>query len=51
MQAGAIEVRDLVTHYGTRLILDGVDMDVAPGEIMVIMGVAARVRARSCGIC
>jgi len=33
-----IEVRDLVTHYGTRKILNGVSMDVRQGEIMVIMG-------------
>jgi len=34
----AIEVHDLVTHYGERMILKGVSMDVRPGEIMVIMG-------------
>ena len=33
-----IEVTDLVTHYGTREILHGVDMHVQRGEIMVIMG-------------
>jgi phospholipid/cholesterol/gamma-HCH transport system ATP-binding protein len=33
-----IEVRELVTHYGTREILHGIDMDVRRGEIMVIMG-------------
>ncbi len=33
-----IEVRDLVTHYGERMILKGIDMDVREGEIMVIMG-------------
>ncbi|MBT3358641.1 MAG: ATP-binding cassette domain-containing protein [Rhodospirillales bacterium] len=33
-----IEVEELVTHYGTRLILQGVSMDVRDGEIMVIMG-------------
>lgn len=33
-----IEVRDLVTHYGSRKILDGVSMDVRAGEVMVIMG-------------
>ena len=33
-----IEVSDLVTHYGTRKILDGVGMTVDEGEIMVIMG-------------
>jgi len=34
----AIEVRDLVTHYGPRLILDHVNVEVGYGEIMVIMG-------------
>ncbi len=33
-----IEVRDLVTHYGTRKILNGVSLDIVEGEIMVIMG-------------
>ena len=33
-----IEVKDLVTHYGSRLILKGVSLDVREGEIMVIMG-------------
>lgn len=33
-----IRVRDLVTHYGPRKILDGVSMEVKAGEIMVIMG-------------
>jgi len=33
-----IEVEDLVTHYGERLILQGVTMEVREGEIMVIMG-------------
>ena len=36
--APVIEVRDLVTHYGSRRILDGVNLTVQPGEIMVIMG-------------
>ncbi len=34
----AIEVTDLVTHYGSRLILDRIDFSVDYGEIMVIMG-------------
>jgi len=34
----AIEVRDLVTHYGERMILKGVSLSVQAGEIMVIMG-------------
>ena len=33
-----IEVEDLVTHYGDRLILKGVSMEVRENEIMVIMG-------------
>ncbi|MBT3558875.1 MAG: ATP-binding cassette domain-containing protein [Rhodospirillales bacterium] len=33
-----IEVRDLVTHYGPRQILNGITMEVREGEIMVIMG-------------
>ncbi len=33
-----IEVNGLVTHYGPRKILDGVDMSVEEGEIRVIMG-------------
>ncbi len=33
-----IEVRDLVTHYGPREILHGIDLDIRAGEIMVIMG-------------
>lgn len=34
----AIEVEQLVAHYGPRKILAGVDLRVAHGEIMVIMG-------------
>ncbi len=33
-----IEIENLVTHYGERMILNGVSMDVRDGEIMVIMG-------------
>lgn len=33
-----IEVEDLVTHYGDRLILKQISMYVKAGEIMVIMG-------------
>ena len=36
--AKVIEVEDLVAHYGTRRILNGVSADVCEGEIMVIMG-------------
>ena len=33
-----IEVTDLATQYGERVILDGVNLSVEPGEIRVIMG-------------
>lgn len=33
-----IEVKNLVAHYGSRLILKGVSLDVREGEILVIMG-------------
>ena len=33
-----IEVNNLVAHYGDRMILNNVDMDVREKEIMVIMG-------------
>ena len=34
----AIEVENLVTHYGNREILHGVNLTVYQGEIMIIMG-------------
>ncbi len=34
----AIEVIDLVTHYGAREILHGINLTVYEGEIMIIMG-------------
>lgn len=33
-----IEIRDLVTHYGKRMILKGINLDIHAGEIMVILG-------------
>ncbi len=36
--AKMIEVKDLVTHYGDRKILNAVSLDILDGEIMVIMG-------------
>lgn len=33
-----VEVRELVARYGTRTILSGIDVDVMPGEIRVILG-------------
>jgi phospholipid/cholesterol/gamma-HCH transport system ATP-binding protein len=34
----AIEVNDLVTHYGPREILHGINLTINEGEIMIIMG-------------
>jgi phospholipid/cholesterol/gamma-HCH transport system ATP-binding protein len=36
--ATAIEVKDLVTHYGQREILHSIDLEIEDGEIMIIMG-------------
>src|SRR5579885_1731014 len=33
-----IEVNELVAHYGSRKILDRINMQVESGEIMIIMG-------------
>ena len=37
-KVAAIEVSQLVTHYGTRKILDNVSLDIEEQEIMIIMG-------------
>ncbi len=37
-QTPAIDVRELVAHYGSRLILDRVNLQVRNGEVMIIMG-------------
>jgi phospholipid/cholesterol/gamma-HCH transport system ATP-binding protein len=34
----AIEIRNLVTHYGSRKILNGIDLQIRRGETMVILG-------------
>lgn len=34
----AVSVRNLVTHYGKKQILNNVSLDIVPEEIMVIMG-------------
>ena len=36
--APVLEVDDLVAHYGSQRVLDGVSLSVQQGEIMVIMG-------------
>lgn len=34
----AISVRDLVVEYGGRRVLDGLNLDIEPGETMVLLG-------------
>lgn len=36
--ASAIEVRGLVKRYGQRTVLDGIDLDVRPGEVVALLG-------------
>lgn len=36
--APIISISDLVTHYGDKVIHDGLDLEIEKGEIMVIMG-------------
>ncbi|MCA9732924.1 ABC transporter ATP-binding protein [candidate division KSB1 bacterium] len=33
-----IQIRDLVTHYGPRQVLHGINLDVRHGEVLVILG-------------
>ena len=33
-----VQVQDLVVHYGERRILDGVNLNVRRGEVLVVMG-------------
>ncbi|MBT3765412.1 MAG: ATP-binding cassette domain-containing protein [Rhodospirillales bacterium] len=37
-RAKVIEVTDVVAHYGPRMVLNGVNVSVHEGEIMVVMG-------------
>ena len=34
----AVRVRDLVKRYGGRAVLDGVDLEVAEGEVCAVLG-------------
>ncbi|HDP97938.1 MAG TPA: ABC transporter ATP-binding protein [bacterium] len=33
-----IEIKDLVTYYGSRKVLDGINLQIMPGETMTILG-------------
>lgn len=34
----AVRVRDLTRGFGGRAVLDGVDLDIAPGEFVALLG-------------
>ena len=38
MSDAALKIENLVTHYDTRKVLNGVNLEVKPGETMVIIG-------------
>ncbi len=38
MTQSIIEIRDLVTYYASRKILDGIDLEIYPGETLAILG-------------
>jgi phospholipid/cholesterol/gamma-HCH transport system ATP-binding protein len=38
MESPIIKIEDLVTFYGQRKVLDGINLDVMPGETMTILG-------------
>ena len=43
-----IEIASLVKRFGATTVLDGVDLDVAEGEVVAIIGRSGSARARSC---
>ncbi|NJN14131.1 MAG: hypothetical protein HC813_00205 [Planctomycetes bacterium] len=43
-----IELRGVSKGYGTVTALDGIDLSVAQGDVVVCIGPADRARARSC---
>jgi sulfonate transport system ATP-binding protein len=38
VQEPAVDVRDLVRSYGDRDVLDGIDLRIAPGEFVALLG-------------
>jgi len=41
----AVKVRGLVRRYTAKCVLEGVDLDIAPGEFVALLG-----RSGSCGV-
>ncbi|KRT54635.1 hypothetical protein Ga0074115_10846 [endosymbiont of Ridgeia piscesae] len=46
-----VEVEGLEVHYGNHKVLDGIDLQVNAGEIMVIMGGVVPARVPCCAPC
>ena len=44
-----ISIRDLIVEYDGRRVLDGLNLDIEPGETMVLLGAAGREKAPFCG--
>ena len=44
-----ISVRDLVVEYDGRRVLDGLNLDIEPGQITVLLGGSGQERAHCCG--
>ena len=42
-------LEEVTKQYGARRVLDGIDLEVQPGEILAIVGPSGRARARCCG--
>ena len=40
-----ISIRDLIVEYDGRRVLDGLSLDIEPGETMVLLGGAGREKA------
>lgn len=44
-----ISVRDLVVEYEGRRVLDGLNLEIEPGQITVLLEAAVQERAHFCG--
>ena len=44
----AARVRGLSRAFGSRQVLDGVDLDIAPGDFVAMLGVSGTGKSRCC---